>query len=432
MVGIGLWFYYKELKIRNREILNEEGPRIIIANHPNTMIDAWLIGYFSKEHVYFLAKGTFFNSRLKRIILKSLKLIPINRSVEEKLESISNKDSFEACYQVLEEGKKLVIFPEGNSLLERRLRQLKTGTARIALEAERRNDGKLGLKVIPVGLIYLRPEKFRSSVLVKVGEGIHPVEYLDDYKDNPTKAARELTAEFRSILEMEVIATDGDDLEKLVEDLYLELQSRYRERKSQGIEAQMQLLQSIRDRVEDLVRENPDKLELIHNRLLSIRWKVDQLNIKSDFLDRRIRIGMMVRQLLLSSLYLIIGFPAFLFGFIHNGIPYKLTDYLMPALVKHIEYYAPVAILLGLVLYPLNYWMFIELSGTYFDFSLLQNFLYFASMPISGLFAYYFFHYIKHISLKYNFIYLAINRRKMLEEIQAQRKQLYEDVFFED
>ena len=50
------------------------------------------------------------------------------------------------------------------------LRNLKTGTARIALETEKRNEGKLGLKVVAVGLNYSQPEKFRSNILVNIDE----------------------------------------------------------------------------------------------------------------------------------------------------------------------------------------------------------------------------------------------------------------------
>jgi hypothetical protein len=37
-------------------------------------------------------------------------------------------------------------------MMERQLRELKSGTARIALEVEQRNAGKLNLKVVPIGI----------------------------------------------------------------------------------------------------------------------------------------------------------------------------------------------------------------------------------------------------------------------------------------
>jgi 1-acyl-sn-glycerol-3-phosphate acyltransferase len=172
LVSIGLKSYYKEIKILNKKVLSTKGPLIFISNHPNTLMDAMMIGFITKKPVYFMAKGTLFNSKLKLWLLQNLNMIPINRQGETAVKGVKNQDSFEACYQLLESGKTLVIFPEGTSFLERQLRALKTGTARIALEAENRNNGKLGLKVVPLGLNYHKAEKFRSSVLVNVGEPI--------------------------------------------------------------------------------------------------------------------------------------------------------------------------------------------------------------------------------------------------------------------
>ncbi|MFN5032398.1 MAG: 1-acyl-sn-glycerol-3-phosphate acyltransferase, partial [Flavobacteriia bacterium] len=152
IVGLSIRLYYKKVKINNLPFLDVEGPVIIIANHPNTLMDAWIIGHVCKQPIHYMAKSTFFSSHFKKRLLTSLNMIPINRRTDGNVEGISNTDSFEACYKILEEGKTLVIFPEGNSFPERKLRELKSGTARIALEAERRNGGKLNLKIIPVGI----------------------------------------------------------------------------------------------------------------------------------------------------------------------------------------------------------------------------------------------------------------------------------------
>ena len=155
----------------------------------------WLIALACKKPIHYLAKGTFFNTKLKRRILGSLGMIPINRQIDGNTSGVSNTSSFEACYKVLESGKILVIFPEGNSIMERQLRELKSGTARIALEVLKRNEGNIDLKVVPLGLYYSQAHRFRSSVFVKIGEGISVHHHLDHYLINPTQAARELTKE---------------------------------------------------------------------------------------------------------------------------------------------------------------------------------------------------------------------------------------------
>src|ERR1044071_9843594 len=141
IVGLGIRIYYREIRVVNQENLDHGGPLILIANHPNTLMDAWIMGFINRRRVHYMAKATFFNSPFKRSILRAIGMIPINRKSDGTTAGVNNRDSFEACYELLERGEILVIFPEGTSYLERRLREIKTGTARIALEVESRNDG---------------------------------------------------------------------------------------------------------------------------------------------------------------------------------------------------------------------------------------------------------------------------------------------------
>jgi 1-acyl-sn-glycerol-3-phosphate acyltransferase len=90
IVGIGIRLYYRETKVRNAHFLKHDGPMIIIANHPNTLMDAWMVGNVCQQPIYYMAKGTFFSSPIKRRILQSLNMIPINRKVDGKIKGIGN------------------------------------------------------------------------------------------------------------------------------------------------------------------------------------------------------------------------------------------------------------------------------------------------------------------------------------------------------
>lgn len=428
IIRLGMRLYYSEIKVKNAHLLDESGPTIIIANHPNTLVDAWLIGNLCKQPIYYMTKGTFFSSPLKMWFLRSLKLIPINRATENRTKGVSNDETFAECYKLLEEGKTLVVFPEGNSFMERKLRDLKSGTARIALEVEKRNHGKIGIKVIPMGLIYLQANKFRSSVLVNVGNPIGVTEYVEEYKESQITAAKKLTSKFRTALESVLITTQSKDQEDLIEDLTQALQSKYRGA-GNGVEKEIDLLKQVRDRVEEISLIEPWKVEEIQHLMMNINWRLAKLKIRADFLDRRFRSTMFVRQIISSIVFLIIGFPLFIVGVIHNIIPYKLTEYLLPKLVKHVEYYAPVAILLGLLLYPLNYIGFVVLMNQFVELSFWQEFLYFITMPVLGMYAYYFMNYLAHISYKWNYIFLIMNQRGAIVELQQLRQRLFKMVF---
>ncbi len=428
LVNIGMRLYYSEIKVKHPEFLEHDGPMIIIANHPNTLVDAWLVGKVSKQPVYFMTKGTFFSNKLKMYFLRSLNLIPINRATESKTKGVSNDASFEECFKVLEQGKTLVIYPEGNSFMERQLRDLKSGSARIALEAERRNNGELNLKVVPMGLIYLQAEKFRSSILVNIGEGKGVIHHLEEFKTNTSLAAKKLTVEFRTQLEKVLVTTQSKEQEALIEELVEAMQSRYRG-EAKGVEEHVELMKKVRDRIELLSLMEPWKIEEIQKLLRNINWRLEKLRIKSDFLDRKFRSAMFIRQIFFSFIFMIIGFPVFLVGFIHNYIPFKATDLLLPKLVKNVEYFAPVAILLGLVIYPLNYFGFIYLAGYFVVLPFWAKLIYFILMPITGMYARTFVRYLKHISFKWHYIFLVMNEREALIELKKNRQRLFDMIF---
>lgn len=431
LINLGINLYYSEIKIRKRELLEHNGAMIIIANHPNTLVDAWLLGIIAPKPIYYMTKATFFNSKWKMKLLRSLNMIPVNRATEAKTEGVNNNATLEECYKLLSEGKTLVIFPEGNSQMELFLRQLKSGTARIALESEFRNDGKLNLKVVPVGLIYTEGNKFRSSILVNCGEGIGVTQYLEEYQVNSAGASRKLTDVFRSLLEGVLVTTQSKEQEELILSLNENLQSRYLEN-SGNVESEVELMKSIRDRVEFLSLQDPNRLKQIQQILSNLNWKTEIMEIKNDFLDRGIRSGMFIRQIITSIIGIIIGFPFFIFGLIHNIIPFKLTDFIIPKLTASKEFYAPLAILIGLIIYPLNYTFFAIFSFFTFDFNWILLLIYCISMPLLGMFAYWFSKYLTHTWFKLNYIFLILKNRETVVRMKMQRKRMFELLFDEN
>jgi len=424
IVGLGIRLYYKEVRVKNKVNFKTEGPLIIIANHPNTLMDAMMLGYVYKQPIHYMAKATLFDSKFKMWLLRSLNMIPINRIGEGRVKGVSNQDSFEACYEVLEKGKTLVVFPEGTSFQERQLRQLKSGTARIALTVESRNQNKLGLIVLPIGLNYSQAEKFKSSVLVNVGHGISVKEYTKDFEGNASAGAKKLTEQFRIRLEQVLVNSDNKNEEKLVDRVARIIESRYTKEGLENIEEEMTFLKKIRDGLDDYKVTEAWKLEEIQLLVEKIEWEINKWDIRTDFLDRRFRSRMFFRQVLFSGIFLIIGLPLFVFGITHNILQFKLTDIIIPKLTKDIEYYAPMAVMLGLILYPLFYYGFIELMNTFYPLTFWKWLIYFVAMPLSGLFAYFFYRYLKHIGYKWKYIFLMIRQKEVMLSLKEKRESL--------
>tara|TARA_R110002072_G_scaffold271987_1_gene432039 strand:- start:18062 stop:19246 length:1185 start_codon:yes stop_codon:yes gene_type:complete len=394
-------------------------------------MDGWILGQICKKPIHFMTKGTFFSSPLKSRFLRSLGMIPINRATESKTQGVNNNSSFDACYELLESKKTLVIFPEGNSYAEKVLRELKTGTARIALEVEARNKGLANLKIIPIGLIYTDAAKFRSSAIVNVGESITAIDYIEEYQSSPREASRKLTNEFRVGMEKMLVGSSSAEHEKLVDGIIELLNSKYTNTEEKGVKKEVVLVKETYQKMNNIVISAPHKLSEITQLYTDIKLQLHQSNVKSEFLDRNYRPLVFFRQLLFSTLYIIIGIPFFLFGLLHNILPFQFADYIIPKIVKEIEYYAPVAVLLGLVIYPLNYVGFLYLIDYFFSMTFWVKFIYFFSMPVMGLFAYYYYQYMKHISLKGHFMYLMKNEKEKMKSIRKDKEKLKKMIFDE-
>jgi hypothetical protein len=158
--------------------------------------------------------------------------------------------------------------------------------------------------------------------------------------------------------------------------------------------------------------------------LASLKSKLDQFDINSDFLDRRFRTKMFLRQVLFSFIFLIIGFPFFLFGIIHNYFQYKLTDLLVPKLTKDVEYYAPISVLLGLLLYPLIYLTFMFLAKHFLEINWYEQLIYFCAMPITGLIAFSLNNYFKHVLNKWRFLMHLFSDKYQIEKLKGEKEKL--------
>ncbi|MEO6187415.1 MAG: 1-acyl-sn-glycerol-3-phosphate acyltransferase [Ginsengibacter sp.] len=212
------WFihlYCKRVSINNKSLLQQKGPLLLAANHPNSFLDAIILGTLFKNPVYSLARGDAFVNKLVTRVLKSFNMLPVYR-VSEGVENLeSNYETFDACQEIFKQDGIVLIFSEGKCTNEWHLRPLKKGTARLALEAWRRG---VDLKVLPVGINYSSFKNFGKTVAINFGNIIAAEEINNQFYSG--KEINEFNHKLRQELQELVFEIDQNDSQKKREQFF--------------------------------------------------------------------------------------------------------------------------------------------------------------------------------------------------------------------
>lgn len=192
---IALRWYYGGIIVQGRERIPSRGPLLVVANHPNALVDALVVGTTLGRRVLLTAKATLFDHPVLAPFLGAVGVVPLRRARDEpQVDGVlpvpgRNLEAFRLVTESLQRGQAVLVFPEGISHDDPALAPLRTGAARMALEA--RHAGLRGLRILPVGLIFEEKEHPRSRVLVRVGE---PIDVDAWCKSAPSADASSLTS----------------------------------------------------------------------------------------------------------------------------------------------------------------------------------------------------------------------------------------------
>lgn len=190
------------------------GPVLLVANHPNSLLDPMLVAAAARRRVRFLAKAPLFDDVKVSWLVKGAAAIPVYRRSDDPTRMDQNADAFRAVYAALAQGAAVGIFPEGLSHSEPALAPLKTGAARVALGAAALGAG--ALPVVPVGLTFRQKDVFRSEALVVTGAAVAWADLAGRGADD-AGAVRELTARIDAALKRVTVNLERWQDQPLVE-----------------------------------------------------------------------------------------------------------------------------------------------------------------------------------------------------------------------
>lgn len=316
-VKTGLHFYFKSIEVCGRENV-PKGPVIFTPNHQNAFMDALLLICHSGKEIHSMVRASVFNQPFLAWLLGTLNMMPVFR-IRDGYQTLGRNEAiFSKCYNLLNGGKSLLIFPEGNHDLHRRVPPLSKGFTRIAFGAMEAGNWATDLQIVPIGFNYSRHTKAGSRVRMTYCRPIALKDYQEAYAENPAKAAqalKELTAERM-----------GEALVQIPEP-YQEIE------------------QKLIDRCGDNIVATEPTNEVIRT------------IVNGDAEEPKIRSIGIVRNVLI---YL---------GLLVNIVPISIMRWIVARFIPDIMFHASLKIAIGIFLFPIVYWLEYLLLGQFTDYA---------------------------------------------------------------
>jgi glycerol-3-phosphate O-acyltransferase / dihydroxyacetone phosphate acyltransferase len=390
------------------------GPAIFAVNHPNGLIDPLFLLCFVPRPVSFLAKAPLFRMPLIGWFARSIDSIPVYRTQDDYSTS-QNRETFAAARALLIRGGAIAIFPEGTTHSEPRLKELKTGAARIALGCSAAECPDI--VIVPTAIFYTAKHSFRSDALLYFGDGIAvaPVD-VDENGEPPRDAVAALTDRIEDSLAALTLQADSREA--------LDLIGRAERIMSLGrvhLPEQLEMRRRFIAGYTRLRERDPARLAQLQSRFERFEAELGDANLQPETLPRP-----SVRGSVKTIAMLLVTLPLALIGAVIHYPTYRLIRFLAKRLTHEEELVATIKAVGGLALYPLTYIVCGIVVGWRWrwEYGLITALL----LPLLGYIALQFFEQLDDVIGRTRALTWRIARRSAFERLMRTRGELRDEI----
>lgn len=355
------WLFYRRRTYNGQENLLPDKPLFLIPNHQNAFMDATAfipVRYFWQ--FAFLMRANSFNNKIAARFLYGLNMLPIYRQMDGEDLHNSNNEVFNNCAWLMERKRPIICYAEGTHSQIRRIRPIKKGPLRFAFATEERNDWKLEVHFIPVGINYSDPENFGGDYLANIGKPIRLADYKERYLENPARAINEVKKEIEQAMEQLAVHIANKDEYQEIEWLREMSINNYRTENNFST-TQVQEFDHGKKTiaVAEAFFESSNKKEDVKQKLSQYRSLIKKQNLRDVLFAPAYKLSQPFVQILLFILL----FPFLIAGTIFNVLPAMATLGLAKKVVKDPAFRSSILWAAGAVFYILFYILVFLLTG---------------------------------------------------------------------
>jgi glycerol-3-phosphate O-acyltransferase / dihydroxyacetone phosphate acyltransferase len=280
-----------------------DGPLLLVGNHPNALVDPALLIALCPRPLTLLAKAPLFRIPVLGSLVRALGALPVVRVQDDPSQMARNAEALEVAARGLAAGRAVALFPEGRSHSEPALGALKTGAARLALQAS------VPLQIAPVGLTYADKQRFRSEVRIEFGPALQVLS-----RGQSPEEVRALTARIATALgavTLNLARWEDLPLLQAAESLYaLATAAPARDPERQRLFASgLSLLRA----------EQPERAQALQSEVLAFQRRLALTRAEAADLGIEYRPGLVARFVLRNLVAVVLGLPLAVLGVVAFG-----------------------------------------------------------------------------------------------------------------
>lgn len=346
-----LRFYYPCIEVEGRERIPAKGAVLFVANHPNSLMDAALVGFVAKRPVHFFAKAPLFDVPVFGALMRALGMVPAYRGQDDKAQVRKNLETLDLGAEHLRRGEAVGIFPEGKSHDREGVEQVRSGAARIAWQAVR--DGGSAW-IVPLGLNYERKDRFGSAIWVRVGEPLEAAAWFRARGGEERKAIRSLTEEIDLRFKRVVVHLDDEQWQPFLSELEALLPPANRE--AQNPISALHQRKRFADAMNFFLATDRPRAQATAMAIEHQRAQLAASGLTMDSPVLGLGLARLTWRLLRDTIWLLVGLVPAIAGALHHLLPFAITR----GIVRLVKYpgrttIAQSRLMIGLPIYGLWY-----------------------------------------------------------------------------
>jgi len=366
--------FFRRVEVEGREHVPEARGGLLVAWHPNGLIDPALVLLQLPGRVVFGARHGLFGMPIIGRLLRSLGTVPIYRAADHADDEAAvetrrerNRTSLDALARRIAEGSFSALFPEGLSHDAPHLMELRSGGARLYYRARQLQDPDAPAPaIVPVGLHYDHKHAFRSRALVRFHPPLDLPAALDvrpaaDASDASIRErARLLTGEIGRALESAVHPTETWEVHQLMHRVR-KLVRAERAARAEANPGRPDLLEKqlgfarVWAGYRARLASHPEEVTAALDRIRRYDADLAGLGVEDHELDRDPRLGSAWLPLILAAQVLMVYVllpPVLVLGWIVNLPPAALCLLVCKALGSSRKDEASLKIIVGAIIFP--------------------------------------------------------------------------------